>query len=510
MFMTATVAVLIVAVIGVAFKYAIPFLISRGFYTDWHVSWREYSAGLAVFALVVAPTVVFVGNQISVAEALRYEEFYNGVETRALEHKTVCQAGTSGSTASSGRSNCAYEYNTGQSYTYWDTCPETRTTIDSKGNAQTETVYVPCTQTAYIYAPYATLEFRYEIVDSLDGSYRFSPVYLEQNPKMYADKAIPTDLPRGAPAEWVDAKSRLDAGDPRAVTRMFGYDNYILAAKDDMLLPFSQDVERYKAEGILPDHTANIKGNPMTGFNASFAHKVSFVGVGVSNESAWQESLMGFNAALGSKYRGDLHMVLIDSARVDEPVTYLNAVKAYWLGEEFGRRAIAKNAIIVVVGVQDNKVQWAQATTGMPFGNEIMAEGIKAHLVGVSVDPNTVIGNPRTIVTPASGSGEDDTVTLEKSDKMGVLEEVVLHTFPFKRACMGCQDDEGEIGYDNLVAKVQPPLWQLTIMVTIVALLSIGWWIFVGRSTLLERRPRRNLPTDDHRHYRKSKPYQYY
>jgi hypothetical protein len=504
MFMTAFVAVLIVALLGLAFKYALPILNSQLITSGLHVSWREYGAGLVVFSLIVAPLIVFVGNQMSVAEALRYEEFYNGVETDAIEHKLVCVAGTSGSSASSGRSNCNYQYRTGQTYEYWDTCWETEFYTDEKGKMQSRQVSKPCLQTAYIYNPYVTIEYRYAIDDSLGGTHAFSATYIDQNPKPYADATIPSEFPRGAPSDWIEARSRLQAGDPRAVTRIFGYDNYILAAKDDMLLPFSQDVERYKAEGILPDHTANIKGDPMIGFSKSFANKVSFVGVNVANESAWQESLMGFNAALGSQFRGDLHIVLIDSARVDDPVTYLNALKAYWLGNEFGRRAIAKNAIIVAIGVQDDQVEWARATTGMPFGNEIMAESIKSLLPGTPLDPDALIGNPKTIITPASNDEDDDTVQVIPSAKMGILEDVVLHTFPFKRACMGCQDDEGQIGYDNLVSKVQPPFWQLSIMVAVVAVLSIGWWVFVSLSTLFERR-RVYEPRPDYRQYYKTK-----
>jgi hypothetical protein len=119
-----------------------------------------------------------------------------------------------------------------------------------------------------------------------------------------------------------------------------------------------------------------------------------------------------------------------------------------------------------------------------------------------------LIGNPKTIVTPASNDKDDDVVQVLPSAEMGVLEDAVLHTFPFKRACMGCQDDEGQIGYDNLVSKVQPPFWQLSIMVAIVALLSIGWWILVCKVTLFERRPVYE-PLPDYRQYRKTKLRQY-
>lgn len=485
-FVTGVVAVMIAALVGwIVKQYIVPRLAKDGYY-KWHLSLREYLFGLG-FALVVAIVTIWAGSSLSVASTLRYQEFYNGVETGASRHVTMCQPGQSGNNASAGKSNCRYQYDTGQWYSYTVLVTEYYTCVDSDGDITTCSRLVPETRWASIYYPYGTLEATYSIDDSLGGTYRFPSVYIPADAELFDGEPIPDSVPRGAPAQWQDARDRLDAGDPRPVTRIFGYDNYILAAKDDMLLPFSQDVERYQEARLLPDHTANITTDPMTGFNHASAHKVSFVGVTVADEAAWQEALMGLNAALGSTLRGDLHMVVIDSTLVDSPTTYLNALKAYWAGDAFGRRAIAKNAIIVVVGVEGDAVQWAKASTGMPFGNETMIVGIEDLLQGVEFTPEAVIGNPRTIVTPAVGKDEDDTVQVHLADQPGVLEDVILSKFPFQRACMTCADDGEGVGYGHLVAKVAPKPAHLIIMGLIIVVVSIAFWFHLAMTSYLER-----------------------
>lgn len=486
MFGAVIAAVALVAIIGLAWKWATSHFKSDYSDPEYHVSWREFAAGVVIASFVVAPAVVFVGSKLSVAATLRYQEFYNGVETAALQNTTECYAGHAGSNESSGRSNCRHVYDSGD-YSYWDTCPETRYYTDAEGNTQSETVWVPCLEWADIYTPYATKEATYRITDSLGGEHRFAPTYVPEDARQFSRNVpIPAGVPRGAPPEWIESRQLLDAGDPRSVTRLFGYDNYILAAGEDMLLPFSQDVDRYLEEGILPEHTANIKTDPLNGFNDAHADKVSFVGVEVHDESTWQEAVMDFNGALGPKLRGDLHMVIIDSGLVDSPENYINALRAYWLGEHFGRRAIAKNAIIVVLGVSESQVDWARAATGMPYGNEIMAQHIQDFMPGTLLMPGRVIGDPRTVITPATSDGEDDTVSVTLSETRGVLEDIIFDLAPFARACMSCEDDEGQIGFDNLVAKISPPFWQQALMVVIVGILSLFWWHFVASGTYFQ------------------------
>lgn len=461
----------VVLLSGLASRYVIPRILQDPY---WQISWREFIFGALAALLVAMPAVFAAGIAWSTADALRYEEFYNGVETSATVQVTDCAPGYDGGSESSGHSNCHHEYLTGETYTFTEYYPET--TCDDDGECTTE--MKSRLATGYIYNPYAAKEYAYAITDSLGGSYSFPYAYVKDG-EGYGGSAIPEDIPRGDPQEWTESKTRLDEGNPRPVTRLFDYDNYILASGDDMLTPYSKDVERYKEEEILPDHTANIMAGPLYGTNASFADKVSFVGVEVANEAAWQDALMSFNAALGSKYRGDMHLVIIDASLVDSPTNYLNALKAYWLGDDFGRRAIAKNAIIVVAGVRGDTVEWGIASTGMPFGNEVMLQGIEDFLPDTPLDPEQVIGAPRTVVTPATDDG-DDVVQVTLSESPGVLERVVLQDFPFQRACMECTEEDGEIGYADLVVSVEPETWQWSIMIVIVSILSFVWWFFAG------------------------------
>lgn len=468
----------VVAASGLALKFLAPRILRD---SNWDIDWNEYIAGLIVACLVVIPAVFALGKAWSTAEALEYQEFYNGVETSATVQVEDCRPGYAGFSKASGHSNCSYEYRTGETYTFTETYYETVSDgCDSEGNCKSHQEQRTRIVTGHIYNPYAAKEYRYVITDSIGGTYRFPHVYVK-DAESYAGKAIPADIPRGDPAEWLDAKTHLDEDNPRPVTRLFRYQNYILASHDELLRTYSADIERYKQEGILPEHTQHITTDPLYGFSRSYADKVSFVGVKVADEPAWQMSLMGFNAALGSQLQGDLHLVLIDASSVDSPTTYVNALKAYWQGDDFGRRAIAKNAIVVVAGVQGNQIAWAQASTGMPFGNEVMLQGIVNFLPGTPLDPTKVIGSPRTVVT---ADAEDDELKVTLGQNPGVLERIVLQDFPFTRACMDCADDGDQIGYKHLVAQIQPSAGQWTVMILVVAVLSFIYWFIAGRNEL--------------------------
>lgn len=471
----ALIAAAIIAVCGLVLKKYLPQLTKSA----GGITWNEYIAGVILGSLVLVPSVFAIGRAWSVSDAASYQEFYNGVETSATIEPTNCEPGRSGNDASAGRSNCRHQRNSGISYTYLEPYIVTDTTCDSQGSCTTtsRTEYRPAT--AYIYYPYTTTEYEYIITDSIGGTYAFPGSYVKDE-ESFDGTPIPESIPRADPQEWVDSRQNLDAGTPRPVTRLFNYDNYILAAQEEMLLPFSEDIDRYLEQDILPDHTDNIVKNPLYGFSSSYADKVRLVGVEVNDEEVWQQTLMSFNAALGTELQGDLHLVLIDSTLVDSPTGYANALKAHWLSDDFGRRAIAKNAIIVVAGVQDDTIVWAQATTGMPFGNEVMLRGIVNFLPDTPLSPSEVIGAPSTVV---SVDGEVSTVTL--SSEPGVLEQVVLQDFPFQRACMECLDEDGQqIGYKDLIAKVQPQPWQWTVMVIVIVALSSVYWFFASKYEL--------------------------
>lgn len=172
-------------------------------------------------------------------------------------------------------------------------------------------------------------------------------------------------------------------------------------------------------------------------------------------------------------------MVIIDDKLVDSHVKYLTALKAYWLGDHFGRRAIAKNAIIIVVGVKQDKVRWSETSTGMPFGNEVMAEQLSLRFAEdnkVPLTPQAVIGNPR---LQMRGMGENAKPKLTMSENPGVIEKTILKDYPFLRASMGCKgDDDGKscLGYDNLVSKIEPSSGAKVTMGAIAVLIALILW----------------------------------
>lgn len=98
--------------------------------------------------------------------------------------------------------------------------------------------------------------------------------------------------------------------------------------------------------------------------------------------------------ALGEELQGDLHLVIVQNSFIDgNPDGYLLALKAYWQSPKFGKDAISKNSIIVVLGTDGSKVNWARAITGMPLGNEVMLLALSNNLKDVALTPKDVIGS---------------------------------------------------------------------------------------------------------------------
>lgn len=487
MFFTTLIAIGVAGVLGLLVMLGFHAFASEDFYgNDRSVRWSEYAVVITLMAAVIAPSVSAIGNTLSVAQLLSYQQFVNGVETAAHDNVTICYAGHAGSDDSAGRSNCTHTYVSGH-YTWTWIETVTTCTSDSKGNQSCTTSYVMHYETSAIYTPYTTREHTYSIDSSMGGagnmSYTFPYAYLDENPTRFpqSDRAIPGDILRGAPADWTEADTRLKAGDPRAVTKISDYDNYILASNDEVLKTYGARMDEYLKAGLLPDHTANINADPITGPSRSQADKVSFVGVNVSDPNTWQRSVMRFNAALGMKLQGDLHVVLIDAAKVpsSDAVPYTQALKAYWQSDAFGKRALAKNGIILVLGVdtQKNVVDWSNASTGMPFGNETMIQYMRDELPGKALEPNLLFGTPRTVI-----NGDKATVTL--STPRGVVEDIVFDKATFKRARMSCNDNTC-VGYKDLVSQIEPTFEQKTWMVVVTALISLALWVLVGMTNIV-------------------------
>ena len=489
------VAVAIALAIGLGTRWLLAHRDSRR-YNGWgrwisnRITWSEYVVVGILLSTLVAPLASTVGTNLSIGEQLQYKQWLNGVERNAGDNVRQCRAGQNiPSSETAGYTNCEYYY-VAEWYTYqWIDWVEDCST-DSKGKRTCTRRAVTRSKKVPVQTPYATVEHTYSIESWMydgDGgqmSYAYPGTYLDANPVPHpaSRRDIPGNIPRGAPADWQDAKNRLDAGDPRAVTKEGTYDNFILASKDDLLRTYGPKLDEYKADGLLPDHTANITTDPVKGPSRSQADKVSFVGVNVQDENAWQKSVMRFNAALGTQLQGDLHVVLIDAAIVpwSDAVPYTQSLKAYWQSEHFGRWAIAKNAIILVMGVDKatNTVAWADATTGMPFGNETMIEFLKAYLPGTPLVPDLLFGKPVTVV-----DGTKANVT--HPAPQGKVEHYVFEQAPFKRFSMSCKK-ESCIGYKDLASKIKPTTTAIVWVSIITVLISIGLWVLVGYTSFVE------------------------
>jgi hypothetical protein len=495
MLMVAFIAAVAAGALGCAVMFGLKLWNTEDAYgAIFAISREEFVVVSILLGGLIIPSTLAVGSKLSVDEIVRYEQFVNGVETKATDLVTTCYEGRRGNSHAAGQSNCSHTYVSG-SYSWTETYWETVCTTDSKGNQSCHDEMRTRTESANIYTPYVTREHSYTIESSMGKGgapdpFAFSEIYADASPKPFrADVAIPSDIPRGAPADWLDAKKHLDAHDPRSVTMLSSYDNYILASGDEVLKAYGGKIDQYKRAGLMPEPAKDILKDPVSGPSHSQANKLSFVGVSVADPASWQRSVMRFNAALGMKLQGDLHVVLVNTSKVpgSDAETYVTALKAYWQSPAFEKRAIAKNAIIVVLGVADSKVDWARATTGMPFGNEEMSQWVQDWLPGQPLDPRTIFGEPVTVIKPDvptdKFSSSDVTVTL--STPRGMLENIVFEKAPFKRARMSCNDGSC-VGYKDLLSKIEPTSGQKTWMVVVTSVLALLFWGIVAGTSFVD------------------------
>jgi hypothetical protein len=157
--------------------------------------------------------------------------------------------------------------------------------------------------------------------------------------------------------------------------------------------------------------------------------------------------------------QGDLHLVAIPDTVVGsgQSENYANALKAYWQGSKMGKKALAKNGIIVVLGVntQNKTITWARAKTGMPVGNGEMLAAIENRLPGKPFDPDAILGNIKAQVK------QDDKGNLTASYQLGnsALEQIVFHDYPFARARMGTGKNQTGSTFTYLKADIKMPTW---------------------------------------------------
>ena len=434
-------SILLSAFSGLAIKSILNWRMS-----PYEVTWKEFAIGLLIISIVVAPLTAVIGWNVAKSNKLSFQEYWNGWELAANQSRQSCtRDGT-----------CRYEY---ECDPYEEV--RTRTVTDSKGNSRVETYTV----TLYHQCPYATEEWSFSINTTL-GVYDIGTTIPSYESRWRAGADIPRNIPEGIPALWKAAEERLSQNRPGPVTKKMKYNNWILASDSSILKSYSDRIATFRKAKLLPDVQSGIRDH-------YYADKVHFVGA--KADPKWSTQLMYLNAALGTQLQGDLHMVITNNRRISQsPDGYITALKAYWSNpERFGDDTISKNAIIVVIGQEGEKISWARAVTGMPLGNELMLQTIESELKGVDLSVEKVLGATHSILKgkPQHQFGE------------GVLERTLFGLdnpgTKFKRVSMTGEDkDDVGTGFKYLDAQIQPSKGQRSVMYIVIFLLtSVVWGI---------------------------------
>jgi hypothetical protein len=427
--------VVISAAIGGVVAFAAP----RLFGPTYQVTRFEFAVGFVLCALLVVPAVTVVGSKVAMSNNLSFNEYWNGWEEAAVETPVRCvRDGV-----------CRWTYDCDR---YTVQVPVT--TTDSKGNSKT----TYRTEVRYHECPYVNYEYSYR-VDTSVGSFTLAEHRFGPDPD--ADRYRPGDSLRGVerragigpPQEWLDAKARIDAGTPGPATVVKPYDNYILASQHSTLRKLSGDIERYDAAGLIPDPASGL----ISAYRADKTHLVDDVTTTVGLPE-WRDAVDTLSAELGTERQGDLHLVAVPAAVVDDPDSYTAALMASWTSPERGDSSLAKNTVVTVVGVDgDGTVEWARLDTGMPVGNEALAAKVRDQLPGTEFAPDALVG-----------LGENP----------GVLTELLLADGGgFERVCMLCDDESDDgAGFGYLSGEIRPNAGQNAVILFVAALFATGIW----------------------------------
>ena len=381
-----------------------------------------------------------------------YHEYINGYEKSAKDEVITCRGGREGGPD---HSNCDHEYDCGG---YEELVSSAYT--DSEGN------YHPAQYEHHdIYCPYATREHTYRVGVTYgfkDATYEIEDGVFDKNPRPWGDRNLPSDVRRGPPGQWLAAKARIDSGNPGPATGRNQYDNYILPAQTTILKRYSKEIEFYKKANLLPKPPI-AESDPIHDHYRAYKFITIDANGPQTKEDDWQQTLMWFNAALGTQLQGDLNIVAMRSNAAQNPDVYINALAAYW--QNLGKRSMSKNGIVIALGIGNNEVKWARAETGMPKGNESMLVEIREKLIGAAYKPEVILGSPR-------GHIDGDEIGYSGSD--GLLDRIMLQSeTSFSRIQMTGKD-KGGAGYEYLLSQIEPSFWWKVLMVFIVAMITAG------------------------------------
>lgn len=359
MFLLILSIIIVVVLVGIILQKLFPNEITKG----------ELYITSGVLSCVIIPLTIFLGWKLSVNSRISFQEYRNGWETKTIHHKIKCTR--------DGVCKWCYDcdpYIVMVSYSC-GTSKQPRTCL------RAETRYHSC--------PYVTEEWTFTVETTIRNftidANRFPDNYKNMLYRSKSADNIAVQAGIGIPARWDSVDKRLKANTPGPVTGLFGYKNYILPSSQSVWRKDSSAVNDYRTRNLLPKFN-------MTTYDFYRANKVYSVGL-VEYLNNWNTNLAYVNGYIGKQLQGDLQLILVNNRYIDQnPDRYTNAVEAYWKNiEVFEHNAVAKNALVVIMGTDGNKVLWSRAFSGMPIGNEKFIIGIR-NMKNIPFDPDSALG----------------------------------------------------------------------------------------------------------------------
>ena len=428
---------------------------------DLQISWGEFFVGSVVVVPLIMLVVGGIGWKLAWDNTVTYHENWNGWELSTNLQVVDCNRD----------GPCYHEYSCD---------PYTVMVSYSCGKDNKDTCYR--NETRYHDCPYVTQEIITTVNTTL-GVYTIDDHVFTSHPLEWrAGSGIIGGVPQGPSQFWLNAKARCDAGKPGPVTKRMDYVNYILASDATILKQYSDQIQSYKDANLLPPVSNQVR-------DYYYEDRVKFVGFVPQDPNAWQNAVAYLNAAFGTELQGDFHLVIVQSSAVDtSPDAYITALKAYWMDSTvFGKDAISKNGVIIVLGTDGKTITWARAQTGMPIGNEPMMTGIQSFFREnqVNLTPDEVIGpvigqfyektNPDTGEKKIKVKGVGDSGALRQ-----LLWGLKNPSTKFVRVSMSADQatDTGG-GFKYLASEIEPSAgqkWMIGIISFVFCL--IGWYVF--------------------------------
>jgi hypothetical protein len=417
---------------------------------ELRITWPEFGIAATVLMIIVIPLTAWVGLKVAFTNSVTYNEFWSGYEVEAQWLRIQTSRDGSG----------AHKWDC-DPYQEW--VVDRAAYTDDEGNYHAEQGHY---ETRYHRCPYTTEEWTF-VVRTTVGDFYIAENWLPTDPEQYRyrspegnSRRAPGHLYRGVPEFWQRAKDRIDSNQPGPVTARKTYENYILASDRTILKKYSTDIDRYKKEGLFPKPNGAING-------VYSADRAYFVGVQPPGD--WQRYVNAFDAALGMELQGDLHLVIVDANKIVDPENYSGAMFAYWQSPEFGKDAISKNSIMVILGTRDGKtVEWARAATGMPRGNERLLIEIRDQMKGVALDPASVLGPPKGELYSSGGK-----TYVRIIHSQGKLDQIIWGPAKFERVSMK--------DYSYLIHEIEPTAGQKAWIIFFITLFGcVAWGICIA------------------------------